>query len=52
MQDKGSYRIDLWIKIYEALEKNGIDIALANPLKTRAIAEASLISWIQLFSQT
>jgi len=44
VQDKGSYRIDLWIKIYEALEKNGIDIALANPLKTRAIAEARIKS--------
>jgi Transposase. len=35
---------NLWIKVYEALEKNGIDIALANSLKTRAIAEARIKS--------
>jgi transposase len=35
---------NLWIKIYEALERNGVDISLANPLKTRAIAEARIKS--------
>jgi len=33
---------NLWINMYEALEQNGIDISLANPLKTRAIAEARI----------
>jgi transposase len=34
---------NLWINMYEALERqNGIDISLANPLKTRAIAEARI----------
>lgn len=35
---------NLWMNTYEALEQNGIDIALANPLKTRAIAEARIKS--------
>lgn len=35
---------NLWINMYEALERNGIDIALANPLKTKAIAEAKIKS--------
>ena len=35
---------NLRIKVYEALERNGIDIALANSLKTRAIAEARIKS--------
>ena len=30
------------VKIYDALQKNGIDISLANPLKTKAIAEAKI----------
>jgi transposase len=36
---------NLWINMYEALEqqkKKGVDISLANPLKTRAIAEAKI----------
>ncbi len=33
---------NLWIKIYDALQKHGVDISLANPLKTRAIAEAKI----------
>jgi transposase len=32
----------MWIKTYEAFEKHGIDIKLANPLKTKAIAEARI----------
>lgn len=31
---------NLWINMYEALEHYGINISSANPLKTRAIAEA------------
>jgi transposase len=31
---------NMWIKTYEAFELNGIKIKLANPMKTRAIAEA------------
>src|SRR5215467_10432266 len=33
---------NLWINMYEALEHYGINISLANPLKTRAIAEARI----------
>lgn len=35
---------NLWINMYEALEQKGIDISLANPLKTKAIAEAKIKS--------
>jgi transposase len=31
---------NLWLKTYEALESKGVKVKLANPLKTRAIAEA------------
>jgi len=33
---------NLWHKTYEVLESNGIPVKLANPLKTRAIAEARI----------
>ncbi len=33
---------NLWIKAYEAFEDRGIPIELANPMKVRAIAEASV----------
>ena len=33
---------NMWIKTYEAFEKNGIDVKLANPMKTKAIAEARI----------
>jgi transposase len=34
---------NLWINMYEALERQkGVDISLANPLKTKAIAEAKI----------
>jgi transposase len=34
---------NLWINMYEALEQQkGVIISLANPLKTRAIAEAKI----------
>ena len=33
---------NLWIKTYEAFEDRGIPIELANPMKARAIAEASV----------
>jgi transposase len=33
---------NLWINMYEALENYGINISLANPLKTRAIAGARI----------
>lgn len=35
---------NLWINTYEALEQKGIDISLANPLKTKAISEAKIKS--------
>jgi transposase len=31
---------NMWMKTYEAFESNGIQVKLANPVKTRAIAEA------------
>lgn len=33
---------NLWLKTYEAFERNGIKVKLANPFKTRAIAEAQI----------
>ncbi len=33
---------NLWIKTFDAFEKSGISIVLANPMKVRAIAEASI----------
>jgi transposase len=33
---------NLWLKTYEAFEKYGIGVKLANPLKTKAIAEAKI----------
>jgi transposase len=33
---------NLWLKTYQAFEKYNIDIKLANPLKTKAIAEARI----------
>ncbi|MFQ5976489.1 MAG: transposase, partial [Candidatus Hydrothermarchaeales archaeon] len=33
---------NLWIRLYTALEEAGIEVILANPKKTRAIAEARL----------
>ena len=30
----------MWLKTYEAFEKHGIEIKLANPMKTKVIAEA------------
>lgn len=33
---------NLWLKTYEAFERNGVSVKLANPLKTRAIAEAQI----------
>lgn len=33
---------NLWLKTYEVLEEHGIPVKLANPLKTRAIAEARI----------
>jgi len=33
---------NMWIKTFESFEKNDIPIKLANPLKTRAIAEARI----------
>ena len=36
---------NMWITMYEALEQQkGIEISLANPLKTKAIAEAKIKS--------
>ena len=32
---------NLWLKTYQAFEKYNIGVKLANPLKTKAIAEAS-----------
>lgn len=33
---------NLWLKTYEAFERHGIGVTLANPLKTKAIAEAKI----------
>lgn len=33
---------NLWLKTYEAFERNGIQVKLANPFKTRVIAEAQI----------
>jgi len=33
---------NMWLKTYQAFEKNGIDVKLANPLKTKAIAQARI----------
>ena len=33
---------NMWLKTYEVFEKNGIDVKLANPMKTKAIAEARI----------
>jgi transposase len=33
---------NMWLKTYEAFEKHGIDVKLANPMKTKAIAEARI----------
>jgi len=33
---------NMWLKTYEAFENHGIDIKLANPMKTKAIAEAKI----------
>ena len=33
---------NLWLKTYQAFEKYGIGVKLANPLKTKAIAEAKI----------
>ena len=33
---------NMWLKTYQAFEKNGIDVKLANPMKTKAIAEAKI----------
>ena len=33
---------NMWLKTYEAFEKNGIDVKLANPMKTKAIAQARI----------
>jgi transposase len=33
---------NLWIRIYDQLEDEGVDVKLSNPLKTKAIAEARI----------
>ena len=35
---------NMWMKIHDTLEDNGIDTVLANPYKTRIIAEAKIKS--------
>jgi transposase len=34
----------MWIRIHDALENSGIDTVLANPYKTKIIAEAKIKS--------
>jgi len=34
VESSGNY----WVRLYEALEENGIRVVLSNPLKTKAIA--------------
>jgi len=38
MESTGNY----WLQLYDALETQGIEVVLANPLKTRVIAESKL----------
>ena len=33
---------DIWIRLYDSLEEHGIQVVLANPSKTRLIAEAKV----------
>jgi transposase len=33
---------NMWLRIYEALEENGVEVKLANPAKTKAIASARI----------
>ena len=33
---------NLWLRIYEALEGHGVEVKLANPYKTKAIASARI----------
>jgi len=33
---------NLWLRIYEVLEENGVEVKLANPAKTKAIASARI----------
>jgi transposase len=33
---------NLWLRIYETLEENGVEVKLANPAKTKAIASARI----------
>jgi len=33
---------NLWLRIYEALERHGVEVKLANPYKTKAIASARI----------
>ena len=35
---------NMWIRIHDTLEDNGIDTILANPYKTKIIAEAKIKS--------
>ena len=35
---------NMWIRIHDTLEENGIDTILANPYKTKIIAEAKIKS--------
>ena len=34
--------VNLWLKTYQAFEKYSIGVKIANPLKTKAIAEAKI----------
>jgi transposase len=40
MESTGNY----WCGLYDGLEQSGIDVSLANPLKTRPTAEAKIKS--------
>ena len=31
---------NFWVRLYEALEENSVEVVLSNPLKTKAIAKA------------
>jgi transposase len=43
---------NMWLKTYEAFEKYGIDVKLANPMKTKAIAEEARIKTDKLDALT
>ena len=52
MQCVNQQPANMWLKTYEAFEKYGIDAKLANPMKTKVIAEEARIKTDKLEAQT